>query len=34
MIRQPILAQCHISILPENVKKPKVFLRFQGGTEI
>ena len=25
-----IKAYCHISIPPENVRKPKVFLRFQG----
>ena len=25
-----ILVQCHISIPPENVKKPMVFWRFQG----
>ena len=26
---EPILVQCHISIPPENVKKPLVFWRFQ-----
>ena len=27
---KPILAQCHVSISPENVRKPLVFSRFQG----
>ena len=27
---KPILVQCHISITPENVRKPLVFRRFQG----
>ena len=26
----PILVQCHISVPPENVRKPLVFWRFQG----
>ena len=29
--RWPILAQCSISILTENVRKSKVFWLFQGG---
>ena len=27
-------SQCHISIPPENVRKPKVFLTFSGGAEM
>ena len=30
----PILAQCSISIPPENVTKPKIFWRVQGGIEM
>ena len=29
-IGQPILVPCHISIPPENVRKPMAFWRFQG----
>ena len=31
---KPILTKCSISIPPENVRKPLVFWRFQGDTEI
>ena len=30
----PILVQCHISVSPENVRKPKVFLTFSGSIEM
>ena len=34
LISHLILAQCSISVPPENVKKPKVFWRFQGDIQM